>query len=240
MAEKGIKIAEQSGGESVGTRDLLEQDSQDVSGRVAQIVDMASRPFDILDAWESTAHASAMSATVVGRQWSFLETTATMSTVCYNITNTSAMYKTIIDVGDCTHVIMYFLVEPSDDIANDVEIYITPLAFTPDTQTSDQYQSCFAFPPYQLMPVTPDESTFDFGGSAHLQGPARALTVARAIPTFGAKYIGYHVEIDGTFTNGIIHGYTYRSSLVSGQSQELLAQVDAGKWGGKLWNGYSS
>ncbi len=124
MAEKGILITDQSGGESVACRDALEQDNE-ANNRIIQLVDQASRPngFRMGDSYFDYDPGTGDGDDTVTSGSHFLST---------------RMDDNAIDVGDATHVAIicrYYSAGASDNIIV-TPFYLDPDIADPTTETA--------------------------------------------------------------------------------------------------------
>lgn len=179
MAEKGILINDQAGGESVACRDALEND-ESANARIIQIMDKAARPVNY-----STITAL---RTVFGNDSDSLDVSPADAGISGNL----------LEVSDAESVLVWAIITKDSGSSADMEVTVTPMIFT-DGGEPDTF--VVALPPLQMRPIIPEKAA---NAGVITQADilqttnATGVVAMQSFPTYGAINMGFHIF----FVNG--------------------------------------
>ncbi len=230
MAEKGTKIADQTTGESIATRDAMLPDN-DANSRVVQLTDRAARPAEF--------NSSNMGSSGAG----FIRTITTDGLDINPLP--SAISNNLLDVSDADSVVVYAEIIMDDTSgASASEITVTPVYMGKDD--FDDFDIAFLGQPFSLHPVNPisgdsaptDATPFIKTGVVTEGTTSVYPVIGQIFPTLGAEKIGFHINIEGTSFNS---GYLY-AFKTSGAGRNAGDDIDTntGVYGGISFFGTNS
>ena len=202
MAEKGILIVDQAGGESVAVRDAIQQDSDDSVGRVIQLTDLVARGPD----WENWTASN------------YLKHSESNDS-----TDLTLLANEVLDIGDASSVIVFARVQGGSNTSWKVKVTPVVMAGTPGN-----FEPVALLYPFFLQGI-PADPTSDSNVSDFLyDGSVSVLTTIHPIQTLGARFIAFHVLfVDG---NGSLYLYAYPASC-SGRSYQIERMLYDGDFG---------
>lgn len=187
MAEKGVLINDQTGGESVACRDAILQDD-DANNRIIQLTDKAARPI--------VYQLSTPLRTLTDGDSNNITTLPT------------GIANNLIDVSDAETCVFWAKVEMGGDTDSTTRFRVTPIIVSEDATPT----AVALLPPFEIMPVYPNKTGSAFSDRIGFDSAA-TLTLVHAFPTLGAKEIGFHVKFAvGTSTNFTLKIYAAPSS----------------------------
>ena len=229
-SEKGTLIADQSGGESIATRDAMLVDDES-NARVVQLMDMASRPsgFDAIKAGTSgNGYVRAISGDSL-----FLDPLPT------------SISDSVLDVSDAESVVVYSeMIVKGAGGSGECKITITPviMGLYDDAGTPTWDVACLG-QPFSLHPVSPRDNTTaptNPSGFIRLNDSTHGedfgyVTMPQVFPTLGAERIGFHVNIEfDIINNPIVSGklFAFKTSC-AGRNTGDDNDTNNGVWGGR-------
>lgn len=207
MAEKGILVNDQVGGESIACRDAIQTDD-DSNARVVQLTDKAVRPVEF-------------QLTTPLRDEISVSDSFDLDPVPTDIVTG------LLDVSDAESCVLWGLVGYGST-SSDCLFVVTPVILSNDATPL----AIALLPPIQMRPVFPKKaanSTTAASDSIRLTNYSR-ITIATAFPTHGAKRLGFHITKDGGNTNSVLSIFAEPTSGV-GRNSALDQEVADDVWG---------
>lgn len=204
MAEKGIKIADQTGGESVACRDAVNPDDE-ANARVIQLVDVAARGGN----YDMSAIRTVLSSDILD--------TGTLP---------AGITDNLLDVSDASSFVFYGEVTyPSTGTLTTKEkIYVTPMLIS---DSGLYLENVLA--PVQMVPICPTKEATPTLAQCFHAGDRRLHTQLTCMPTYGAKYIGFHIIMEGDASEFRLEA---RVTSLGGKVQKLEEDIVNGVYGG--------
>lgn len=210
MAHKGIKIADQDGGESVACRDAVNPDDE-ANGRVVQLVDQASQPAGFLAADTPIRNSVVSDARDLAPLPAGVGDTASSR----------------LDVSDAGGFIFFARVGSPTSGVTDSTVVVTPVAITDDATPSF---AC-AYPPVTLVPVSPTK-VGQVGDMLEI-APRVYTSQTVYLPNLGANQVAFHL----TFGGDALVSFELFAYKVSGNGRlvDIDTDVNEGVWGGVVF-----
>ena len=217
MAEKGVLIADQSGGESVACRDATEQDDGS-NNRIIQLVDTASRTvnFQVPD----------MIRTLTAGDSPDSNDLYALSTDIYY----QEMY-----VGDADGIVLYgyFYMASSYSAGTPLtKVVVTPLLM----HLTSNNRAMGALAPVEMKPVAPSGGTVTLADCLVMEysGATSVYFQTTPIHACGANKLCFHVHFEGPATipaNSTLNIHASRVSQVQPEYAQQL-KLSANAYGG--------
>jgi len=207
VAEKGILIKDQTGGESVACRDAVNQDD-DSNARVIQLVDPTAK----LAGFSETAQRYVTASDSLDIQP--VET---------------GISDNLIDVSDASSFCFFAEISmPSQGATTEPTIVVTPVIMS----DADSTRGVALFPPVKMRPVAPggeaDPTALQIFKTSIRAYPTSVIHM----PSLGAKKIGLHVTMSGDVASINVYGF---ATSCAGVTQKPHEDMLNGVWGGDTW-----
>jgi len=208
MAEKGVLIKDQAGGESIACRDSVQQDN-DANNRIVQLVDMAARPAGIHETNTAPVERTVTASDPID-----------LNPLPSGVGDTSASR---LDVSDAEGFIFFAKVSVG---ASAVELTVTPVLLSDGTSPVAKA----LFPPVQLFPVAPNKNA-NSGNHIYVGTGASdgLLTQVVYYPSMGVKQVAFHLLFSAPPTSCTFSAYVVSCG---GRIQKIDENFIAGTFGG--------
>ena len=207
MAEKGILIADQNGGESVACRDAVQQD-ENLNPRVIQLVDLAARPGVFHETNPSPVRRTVIASDPLN-----------LDPLPSGVGDTSSSR---LDLSDASGFV--FFGEATID-SQSFFVTVTPILLSDGASPVAKA----AFPPVLLQPVSPSKG----GTGTHLRLSSSAFTNMMTqivhYPSMGAKQVAFHLTFSAAPLTFI---FSAHATSFAGRIQKIEEEFIAGTWGG--------
>jgi len=213
MANKGVLVNDQVGGESVACIDARNPDESS-NARIIQQVNSTPSPIT----FQSVIGGTPLRSVTVA-DGNALGQTALPGAISGNP----------VDMSDSQTCIIYAKVTMNDAITNG-QVVITPIIMSEGASPA----LVALLPPIQLRPISPQKVAaglpynYLYIYGAALSGVAVYPTQVESFPSFGAKNIGFHVYFDGDV--GTVDLYAYPGTVVH-QTSKLDTDLYNSVWG---------